>query len=206
MTIAYIWARLLKKMRGKAILESKIDPTTVINSGCQIVNSSIGRYSYVGYDCTVINTSIGNFCSFANHISIGAAEHPIEWVSMSPVFENVTNSGPQKRFSKFDVLPSSHTNIGSDVWIGHGAILKGGITIGHGAVIGAGSVVTKDVEPYAIVAGCPARIIRKRFTDDIIQRLINSKWWEMSDENLGKVAYAIREPELFLSILENNIK
>ncbi len=202
MNIGYIWARLLKKIRGKAIKNCQIDSTVVINAGSQIVNSHIGRYSNVGYDCTIVNTNIGNFTCLADFITIGSAQHPMTWVSMSPVFENVKNSGSKKRFAKFDLDPTPHTIIGSDVWIGHGAIIKAGVTIGHGAVIGTGAVVTKDVEPYTVVAGCPAKIIRKRFSDEIIKRLLNSNWWNFCDDKLQSVAHAIREPEKFLKILE----
>jgi len=206
MNISYIYAKILKKIRGKAILNCQIDPSVVINAGTQIVQTQIGKYSNIGYDCTIINTTIGNFTCLADFITIGSAQHPTKWVSMSPVFENIKNSGSKKRFAKFDVAPPLQTVIGSDVWIGHGAIIKAGITIGHGAVVGAGAVVTKDVEPYTIVAGCPSKIIRKRFSDEIIDRLLKSQWWEFSDRELQKVAFAIRDPEEFLSIIENKIQ
>lgn len=204
MNIGYLWAKFLKKIRGKAIRDSKLASSVVVNAGTQIVNCQIGRYSNIGYDCTIINTSIGNFTCLADFITIGSAQHPMDWVSMSPVFENVKNSGSKKRFAKFDVAPEPRTIIGSDVWIGHGAIIKAGVKIGNGAVVGAGAVVTKDVEPYAIVAGCPAKEIRKRFSEDIVNRLIKTEWWEFKDDKLEQCAFAIRNPIEFLSYIENN--
>jgi len=170
----------------------------VVNSGTQLIHSVFGKYSYAGYDCIIINTSIGNYCSIADNVVIGSAQHPMHWVSTSPVFENVIHSGPKKKFATFEVPKSKHTLIGSDVWIGHGAIIKGGINIGTGAVIGAGAVVTKDVEPYAVVGGCPAKILKFRFPNHIIEALLASKWWELSDEELQAKAQFIRQPEVFL--------
>ena len=85
------------------------------------------------------------------------------------------------------------------MWIGDGAFIKQGVNVGVGAVIGMGSVVTKDVPPYAIVAGNPAHVIRKRFSDDIISRLLESRWWEKSDKELESLAADIKDPESFLN-------
>ena len=113
-----------KYLRGKAIKKSKIDRSAVICSGSQVINSSIGRYSNCGYDCQILECTIGNFCSIAADVIIGSDEHPMHWVSMSPVFENVKNSGSAKRFSKLPLPVAKRTIIGNDVWIGYGAIIK----------------------------------------------------------------------------------
>ena len=126
--------------------------------------------------------------------------HPVDWVSMSPVFYSGRDS-VRKKFSQFDRPADKTTNIGSDVWIGDGAIIKQGVNIGVGAVIGMGSIVTKDVPPYTIVAGNPAHPIRKRFSDDVISRLLESRWWEKSDKELESLAADIKDPEAFLNKL-----
>lgn len=200
--IEYIYAKFVKKyLRGRAISKSSIDRTAVVISGSQVVNSSIGRYSNSGYDCQILNCDIGAFCTIAANVVIGSAEHPMEWVSMSPVFENVKNSGSTKRFAKLDLPNDKRTTVGNDVWIGQGAIIKGGVKVGTGAVIGAGAVVTKDVEPYAIVAGCPARLIRYRFDENLRQKLLNSNWWNLSDDQLSLLGNLINDPLNFLNRL-----
>lgn len=197
-SIFYIWAKICQKMRGKAIADCSIDKTAVINSGSHIVKSSIGRYSYCGYDCRIYNCEIGGFCSIADNVVIGSAQHPMHWVSTSPVFENVIHSGPEKRFARFELPESKRTFIGSDVWIGHGVIIKAGVKIGNGAVIGAGAVVTKDVEPYSVVGGCPSKVLKMRFSEEIIADLLKTKWWELSDDELQTKAKYITQPEEFI--------
>lgn len=127
MTLSYFYAKAFKKiLRGKAVNNSQIDRTTKVNSGCSITNCSIGRYNNIGYDNEINNSEIGNFCSFSDHVFIGGDEHPLDWVSTSPVFESVKNSGPKRKFASFDVPEGKRTIIGSDVWIAHGVCIKGG--------------------------------------------------------------------------------
>lgn len=204
MTVSYLYGKFFKKfLRGKCIINSHIDKTAKINSGASIVDSSIGRYTYTCYDDEIINAEIGNFCSISDEVVIGGAEHPMEWVSTSPVFQNVKHSGPERKFSEFDFVGSKRTVIGNDVWIGRKAIIKAGVTIGDGAVIGSGAVVTKDVPPYAVVAGVPAKIIRYRFDEETIRSLMETKWWELNDEKLEKVARYINDPNMFLKIIDD---
>ena len=203
MTIEYLYSKFVKKfLKGKAILNSRIDSTSVIYSGCHIVNCDIGKYSYVSYDSSLLNTEVGNFCSIATKVSIGASQHPISWVSTSPVFENIKNSGPRKRFARFDVDSPKRTIIGSDVWIGHSATIKSGVKIGHGAIIGACALVTKDVPPYAVVGGVPAKVIKFRFPQEEISKLLKLEWWNLSDELLQQCANEIKSPYRFIEKIE----
>lgn len=204
MTILYLYSKFFKKiLRGKSIINSRIDKTSDISSGCSIVDSTIEKYSYCGYDCEITFCEIGKFCSISDHVFIGGAEHPLSWVSTSPVFQNVRHSGPSKRFCKKTLPEYKITSIGHDVWIGHGVSIKQGIKIGHGAVIATGSVVTKDVEPYSIVGGCPAKFIRYRFSKDIIDLLLKSEWWNLPEKELEIIAQDIDNPMKFLSRIES---
>lgn len=189
--------KLTKKLRGSAIVNSRIHRTSKVESGSHIVNTTFDRYSFCGYDCEIVNSDIGSFCSIAGHVVIGGAEHPMEWVSMSPVFFEGRDS-VRAKFSTHQREATRRTIIGHDVWIGEHALIKQGITIGNGAVVGMGSVVTKDVEPYAIVAGCPAKVIRKRFDDDIIDSLQEIRWWEFGLEELRRYAEYFTSPTEFI--------
>jgi acetyltransferase-like isoleucine patch superfamily enzyme len=195
--IIYYWSKFLKKFRGSAIKNSQIHKTSKIESGSQIVNTSFEKQSFCGYNCEIINCEIGSFCSIANNVIIGGGMHPIDWVSMSPVFYEGKDSVKAK-FSEHKRNPPKKTVIGHDVWIGHSVIIKQGVNIGTGAVIGMGSVVTKDVEPYSIVAGCPAKEIKKRFDNETISELLETKWWTFNDEQLYKFAKYFTDPKMFI--------
>ena len=198
MTIGYLYGKFFKKIiRGKSIIDSKIDSSTKINAGSCITNSTIGRYNNIGYDNEFNNVEMGSFCSCSDHVFIGGDEHPLEWVSTSPVFEGVKHSGPRRKFASFEVPSPPKTIIGNDVWIAHGVCIKAGVTIGTGVVIGTGAVVTKDVPPYAIVAGVPAKIIRYRFDEVTIDKLLKSEWWLLEDDDLEQVAKYITNPLQF---------
>lgn len=201
MSVQYYWSKLFKKLRGAAIKNSCIDKRAKVEAGTQFINSTMERHSFCGYDCEIINTDIGSFCSIANCVVIGGGQHPIEWVGTSPVFYEGRDSVSRK-FSSFSRPHHKRVIIGSDVWIGYRAIIMQGVTIGHGAVIGAGAVVTKDVTPYSIVAGVPARHIRYRFEGDLKEKLLASCWWDLDDTTLEKCASEIRTPSKFLEVLE----
>lgn len=199
MRISYIYAKIFKKLlRGKAIYNSTIDSTTKVNSGSSIVNSIIGRYNNIGYDNELNSVEMGSFCSLSDHIFIGGDEHPLEWVSTSPVFEGIKHSGPKRKFALYEVPGPPKTIVGNDVWIAHGVCIKAGVTIGTGAAIGTGAVVTKDVPPYAIVAGVPAKIIRYRFDEETIKELLETEWWDLNESQLDAVGRYIKTPKDFI--------
>ena len=202
MRFEYYVSKLIKKMRLRSILNSCINKTSSVASGSQFVNSTMGRHSFCGYDCTVISTDIGSFCSIANNCEIGGASHTVDWVSTSPAF-NENRDQIKMKFSYHKFTPqSSRTTIGNDVWIGARALIKSGVTIGHGAIIGMGSVVTKDIPPYEIWAGNPAKFIKKRFSDDLIRDLLESEWWMLDDVKLTHYANFIQEPHKFIQELK----
>ena len=195
--IQYIWSKIVKKGRGASIRNSYIHSTSKVESGTLFVSSSMDKLSFCGYDCQIVNCEIGKYCSIADDVKIGGARHPIEWVGMSPVFYSGRDS-VKKKFSTFDRDEDKHTTIGNDVWIGANVIIIQGVTIGNGAVIGAGSVVTHNVGDYEIVAGNPARVIRKRFSDEIVNELLRIKWWDWPDEYLEESAHLIKHPSEFI--------
>lgn len=180
-----------------AISSSYIDKTAKIESGCVFLNSHIQRHSFIGYDSIIINTDIGSFSSIANRVSVGGASHPLEFVSTSPVFLSHKDSVKTK-FANHKYLPVIKTSIGNDVWIGEGVYIKSGVKIHDGAVIGMGAVVTKDVEPYSIVAGNPAKLIRFRFDPAVVEALQRLKWWDLSDSDLKRLGPYFNDPLLLL--------
>lgn len=137
---------------------------------------SLGDYSYVATEAHLNYTHIGKFCSLGPQVYAGLGIHPTQnFVSTSPLFYQASSRSFANR-SYFEEYKT--TTIGHDVWIGARAILIDGVTIGDGAVVGAGAVVTKDVPPYAIVGGVPARIIKYRFTPEEIEQLLALRWWD----------------------------
>ena len=179
-------ARLFNGISFRAkVVDSKIHKTARISARTNVRYSSVGRYTYVSSGSGVIHTEIGAFCSVAANVSIGGGSHAMEYVSTSPIFNEGGNVFG-KNLAKLPYSPYKKTKIGNDVWIGNRAIILQGVTVGNGAVIGAGSVVTKDVPPYAVVAGNPARLIRYRFDETTVEKLENSRWWEKSDAKLQK--------------------
>lgn len=203
-TFKYFFSIIQKKTRLSSVKNSLVHGTSKVESGSVFYNSSMDKHSFCGYNCEIVNTEIGCFTSIANNVVSGGGRHPMEWVSMSPVFYKGRDSVKAK-FSEHNRRGVKKVVIGNDVWIGHSAILLQGVTVGHGAVVGAGSVVTKSVPPYAIVAGNPAKIIRYRFTDEIIKGILLSSWWDMPDDDLKKMGQYFTDVELFLDIFNNNI-
>ena len=172
-------------------LEPLIDPTaqvrqatlgryTAIGARTIFAESTMGDYSYVVNDANVIYTTIGKFCSIAAMTRINPGNHPMHRASQSHFTYRAAayfdDAEDDKAF--FDWRRAHAVTIGHDVWIGHGAIVLAGRNIGTGAVVAGGAVVTKDVAPYTIVAGNPARPVRQRFPEDVAERLQALAWWD----------------------------
>lgn len=175
-----------------------------IFSNVKIVNSLIGDYSYIQEGTSLFNISIGKFCSIAQGVTIGLAKHPTQFISTSPVFYD--NSQPlTKFFCNSNLFPNNvpHTEIGHDVWIGNNAQIMSGLKIGNGAIIGAGSIVTKDVEPYSVIVGAPGKVIKKRFDDHTIKLLEESLWWNQDEQLICSLSHLFSKPELFAKEITN---
>lgn len=164
------------------IIDSELESNISINRNNYLLRSKVGMFTYTGIGSSIRSAEVGRFCSLAWNVSIGGGNHNFDRVTTSPLW----------RFNMLDGLILNHTEnkelakrygefgncvVGHDVWIATNAIIVRGVKIGNGAIIGAGSVVTKDVPPYAIVAGVPAKIIRFRFSDEVISDLEELAWW-----------------------------
>lgn len=163
-------------------------------------NVRLDRYSYIGARSRANNTAIGKYCSIGQEVKMCLGLHPSDtFVSSHPSFYSTKNQVPDHFADKDYFEEFSKLTVGNDVWIGLGSILMGGITIGDGAIIAAGSIVTKDVPPYAIVGGAPAKLIRYRFSEDQIEKLLHVKWWNADESWIRENYKRFHDIETFLS-------
>lgn len=179
------------------IIDSKLLCSVRIERNNGIYSSTIGRYSYTGKNTIILHAIIGSFCSISWNVTIGGGNHDYARVCQHSLLydaqSGIRPDGVEESYDRF----SKPLVIGNDVWIAAGAVIMRGVTIGDGAVIAANAVVTKDVPPYAIVAGSPAKIIKYRFTEDIIELLTQLRWWEWPIKKI-KQHYSLlsEQPEL----------
>ncbi|MGY3236790.1 MULTISPECIES: DapH/DapD/GlmU-related protein [unclassified Bradyrhizobium] len=164
--------------------EAHIGRRCEILANTRIEYASLGDYSYLGENCDVADAVIGKFTAIANSVRIGAPNHPMGRPSQHrftyvPEYYEASASRDRDFFAD---RRGDRVIVGHDVWIGHGAILLPGVTVGDGAVVGAGAVVSRDVAPYTIVGGVPARLIRRRFDDSVAESLRRIAWWDWPDD------------------------
>ena len=202
--IKYLFAKMIQKLQPSALKRCKKEKHTYVGPGCNLIDCSIGKYSYLGKCNSLNNVSIGRFTSIASYCSIGGDSHPTSYVSTSIVFYKKKNVLKQKKFSNVqEDFKHSRVIIGNDVWIGEKVFIKEGVSIGNGAIVGAHSVVTHDVEPYSIVAGVPAREIKKRFTEEYIRKMLAVEWWNFSEERIAALSPYFSDVKTFLEKIEN---
>ncbi|HWU95173.1 MAG TPA: CatB-related O-acetyltransferase, partial [Sphingomonas sp.] len=168
----------------------------------------VGAFTYLGEEAHLEHSQVGRYCSIGKRAQIGLSTHPTGWLTTSalgfmpfPAFEDhFRDEDPAwQRALPVGDNPACTTQIGNDVWIGANAMVKQGVTIGDGAVIGAMAVVTRDVPAYAVVAGTPARVIRMRFPDAVIERMLALRWWQY---NLLDLALDHTDPTRALDAIE----
>lgn len=172
----------VKIMYGSDVTDTVFDKHGFVAHHAQLFDVTVGNYSSIGRYCKIRSADIGKYCSISWDVTIGAVEHPLTRISTAALtYKAEFNVVPKDVF-----YPQKRTIIGNDVWIGCNSIIRSGIKVGDGAVIGAGSVCVKDVPPYAIVAGNPAKMIRMRMEPELAQRVNDLKWWDWPTEDIKK--------------------
>lgn len=165
-----------------SFINVEIMPTTILSG-----KNDIGEYTYIGYNGMITSSKIGRYCSIAGNVSIGIGEHKIDRVSTNSVFYK----------NPFETLTEKECIIGNDVWIGVNVVIRRGVTIGNGAIIGANSFVNKDVKPFEIVAGTPAKHVRMRFSEQQIQMVEESEWWNKDLDSAKNIISNLEKTGLF---------
>lgn len=165
------WLLLLPSSR---INHNSYDSTNKIAEESSLKFCRLGRFNYIARRNSLYNVEVGNYCCFGPDIHIGGMQHSYWWYSMSPI---LSDQGK----------PVERTMIGNDVWLGAGCIIKEGVKIGDGAVVGANSFVNKDVEPFSIVVGSPAKHLKYRFDEDVREAIIKSGYWDKCPEDAKRI-------------------
>jgi phosphonate metabolism protein (transferase hexapeptide repeat family) len=168
------------------VTKSTLGPYTSVGPRTTIGETIFGDYSYVVNDCSIMYAAVGKFCSIAAQSRINPGNHPMWRAALHHFTYRSTSYGfaVEDDHEFFDWRREHQVVLGNDVWIGHGAVILPGVKIGTGAAIGAGAVVSKDVPPYTIVGGVPARPIRERFPRDIAAKLARIAWWDWPFETI----------------------
>lgn len=188
------------------ILRSRLLGPIRLSLNSQVgVDAVIGKYVAMNDSCYVARTTVGSYCTFGARNAINPFNHPMHWLSIHEFQYNPATFDwidEYKNLQQLERTPEmfQRVTIGNDVWTGHNVNILPGVAVGDGAVIGAGSVVTKDVPPYAIVAGAPAQLRRHRFSEKIIERLLRAKWWDLELSELSGLPF--RDIERCLDRLE----
>jgi len=185
---------------GCRIYKSQIGEYVDLYANTVMIESSIDDYSYMAGNGQVIYSTIGKFCSIANQVVINPGNHPQWRVTQHHMTYRRKSYGldtvDDEEF--FNWRRENACTIGHDVWIGHGAIILPGVKIGTGAIIGSAAVVTKDVPDYGIAVGVGAKVIKKRFSDDIISKLLKSEWWNWDRSTLEERYNDLFDLNLFI--------
>jgi acetyltransferase-like isoleucine patch superfamily enzyme len=192
---------------GARIIKSRLLGPVFLNRLSQIGPDVVfGKYSGMNENCYVARATVGAYCAIGARTAINPFNHPVDWLSINE-FQYHPNSFdwvPEYRdLDRLERTPDMfrHVTIGNDVWTGHNVNVMAGVSVGDGAIIGAGSVVTKDVPAFAIVAGVPARVVRMRFSDAVIERLLRVKWWDLELSELSGLPF--RDVERCLDRIED---
>ena len=191
---------------GARIIESRVLGPVFLNRLSQIgPDVVVGKYFGMNENCFIARAVVGGFCAIGARTAINPFNHPVDWLSIHEFQYHPRSFDWVEEYNAIERLERTadmfrRVTIGSDVWTGHNVNILSGVSVGDGAVIGAGSVVTKDVPPYAIVAGAPAQVRRMRFSEAVIERLLRLKWWELELSELSGLPF--RDVERCLDRIE----
>jgi acetyltransferase-like isoleucine patch superfamily enzyme len=197
---------LMRMCPGARIFRSTIRGPLYLSKNTQLGPDMVaGKYTGVNESCFIARGTIGSYCSIGARTSINPFNHPTDWLSIHEFQYHPKSYDWVEEYREFSRLERSAdmfrtATVGSDVWAGHHVNIMGGVTVGDGAIIAAGSIVTKDVPPYAIVAGAPATIKRLRFPEATVERLLRLKWWELELCDLSGLPF--RDIERCLDMIE----
>ncbi|MFW5900174.1 MAG: DapH/DapD/GlmU-related protein [Halodesulfurarchaeum sp.] len=183
-----------------AISESELGAWTEIRRNCRLNESTLGDYTYLMERVQLDYTTIGKFGNVASEARLGPTNHPID----RPTAHHFTYRAEmydlgEDDASVFEWRADQPVTVGHDVWIGHAATVLPGVEISNGAVVAAGAVVTRDVDPYMIVAGVPAEPIRRRFPEETAARIEATEWWHWDHDELAERLDSFRDLDMFLS-------
>lgn len=189
---------------GCQITDATFGAYVEIGQGSRIAHSEIGDYSYCDRYADIANARIGKFANIASYTRIGATDHPLDTAACHHFLYRSSDYWDDADVDEmfFAHRRSRRARIGHDTWLGHNCMIKPEVTVGDGAVVASGAVVTKDVEPYTIVAGTPARVIRRRQPEAIAERLIALAWWDWDHLRLRAALEDFRalKAEAFLEV------
>lgn len=169
-----------------SIRKSLLGSWTDIGPNVSISESEVGDYTYFAGDASVIYSRIGKFCSIASHVRINPGNHPMWRVMQHHCTYRRVRYGLDTKDDEefFNGRRADAVEIGHDVWLGHGVVVMPGIRIGTGAVVGSGAVVTKDIPPYAVAVGVPAKVIKMRFDEETVKKIMDTCWWDWDRKTL----------------------
>jgi phosphonate metabolism protein (transferase hexapeptide repeat family) len=171
---------------GCAVTDSTFGAFVEIGAGSRVAGSVIGDYSYCDRMCDIANARVGKFANIASFVRIGATDHPLDRASLHHFLYRSASYWDDAADDAdwFARRAARLAHVGHDTWIGHAAQIKPEVTVGHGAVVASGAVVTRDVAPYTIVAGVPAKPMRRRLTEAVAERMMALAWWDWDHTRL----------------------